>query len=105
VIAVAAVITTIAGFHAFLAQNQVRLERLRERTTVAEGRYEGERLANGFLTSPARITARARELGLAPPDVAPVAIPLQGGVPRRGASSATAADWGKVKGHLDDPAP
>ncbi|MBM3661013.1 MAG: hypothetical protein FJW95_16130 [Actinobacteria bacterium] len=104
VLAVGTVVVTIAGFHAFLAQNQVRLEELRARTAQAESRYEALRLENGQLTSPERITIRAAELGLGPPGVAPVAIPLAGVVPKRGASSATLADWAEVKRHLD-PAP
>ena len=101
VLAVATVVITIAGFHAFLAQNQVRLEQLRARTAQAEGRYESLRLENGQLTSPERITTRAAELGLGPPSVAPVAIPLAGEVPKRGAASATLDDWAEVKRHLD----
>ena len=92
---------TIAGFHAFLAQTQVRLEQLRTRTATWEDRYESARLENGRLTSPARITARAAELGLGPPAVAPVPIPLAGDVPRRGGSTATIAAWAEVKRHLD----
>lgn len=94
-------VVTIAGFHAMLAQTQVQIEQLREQTAVAETRYETQRLENGRLSSPARITARAAEMGLAPPVVAPVAIPLSGEVPRRGGTSATLADWAEVKGHLD----
>jgi hypothetical protein len=100
-IATAAVVVTIAGFHAVLAQNQVRLERLRERTTSAEARYEARRLENGRLNSPERITARARDMGLGPPTVVPVAIPLLGEVPKRGGTSSTLADWAEVKRHLD----
>jgi len=100
-LAVSVVVITIAGFHAFLAQTQVRLEDLRTRTDVAESRYETFRLENGQLTSPARITGRATELGLAPPAVAPVAIPYVGDVPRRSGASQTLADWAEVKRHLD----
>jgi len=95
------VVITIAGFHAVLAQTQVKIERLRQQTAEAETRYETQRLANGRLSSPARITARAAEMGLAPPAVAPVPIPLSGEVPRRGGTSSTLADWSEVKGHLD----
>jgi len=97
----ATVVITIAGFHAVLAQTQVRLEELRGRTAVAESRYEAQRLENGRLSSPARITARAAEMGLAPPAVAPVAVAILGQVPRRGGASATLADWAEVKRHLD----
>ncbi|MFA5883874.1 MAG: hypothetical protein WDA60_08490 [Acidimicrobiia bacterium] len=92
---------TIAGFHAVLAQTQVRLEQLRTRTAVAESRYEAARLENGRLSSPARITGRAAEMGLTPPAVAPVAVSMTGEVPRRGAASDTLTDWAEVKRHLD----
>ena len=101
VLGVAVVVITIAGFHAFLAQTQVRLEQLRGRTATAEARYETARLQNGQLASPARITTRAAELGLGPTAVAPVAIPLSGAVPQRGGASETLTDWAEVKGHLD----
>jgi len=101
VLLVATIVITIAGFHAVLAQTQVRLEQLRSRTAVAEARYEAQRLENGRLGSPARITARAAEMGLAPPAVAPVAVPLLGQVPRRGGASVTLSDWAEVKRHLD----
>jgi cell division protein FtsL len=101
VVAVSAVVITIAGFHALLAQTQVHLEDLRARTERAEARYEALRLENGRLSSPSRITTRAAELGLGPPSVAPVPIPLVGEVPRRGGASATIADWAEVKAHLD----
>jgi uncharacterized protein HemX len=101
IVAAAVVVVTIAAFHAFLAQTQVRLEQLQVRTAEAETRYEAQRLENGRLSSPARITARAAEMGLAPPAVAPVAIALVGEVPRRGGTSSTLADWAEVKSHLD----
>jgi len=101
VLAVASVVVTIAGFHAFLAQTQVRLEDLRSQIDRAEARYESLRLENGRLSSPARITARAEELGLGPPEVAPVAIAMTGTVPKRGGSSETLSDWVEVKHHLD----
>jgi hypothetical protein len=99
VLVAAAVVITIAGFHAFLAQNQLRLERLRAQTSVAEARYDAERLENGQLASPERITWRAEALGLLVPDVAPVAVPLTGEVPRRGDRSSTIDGWTEVKGN------
>jgi hypothetical protein len=100
-VVVGATVFTIAGFHAVLAQTQVHLEDLRARTAEAEARYETLRLENGRLTSPARITTRAAELGLGTSGVAAVAIPLVGEVPRRGASSAMVGGWAEVKRHLD----
>jgi len=94
-------VLTIAGFHAVLAQNQVHLEDLRARTARAETRYEMLRLEHGRLTSPARITTRAAELGLGTSGVAAVAVPLAGEVPRRGESSVMVGGWAEVKRHLD----
>ncbi|GMU77643.1 MAG: hypothetical protein AMXMBFR46_04420 [Acidimicrobiia bacterium] len=97
----AAIVLTIVAFHVVLAQTQVRLEQIRARTVAAEARYEAQRLENGELSSPARITGRATELGLAVPAVAPVAIAVPGDVPRRGGDSSALADWTEVKRHLD----
>jgi len=98
---VVAVVLTIVGFHAVLAQNQVRLDRIREDIAVAEARYDQARLKNSELSSPARITARAGELGLGVPEGAPVAVPVPGPVPKRGSSSNVMKDWTEVKDHLD----
>jgi hypothetical protein len=98
---VVAVVLTIVGFHAVLAQNQVRLDRIRGEIAVAEARYDQARLKNSELSSPARITARAGELGLGVPEGAPVAVPVPGPVPKRGSSSNVMKDWTEVKDHLD----
>src|SRR5262249_411696 len=72
VVGAVALVLTIVGFHAVLAQNQVRLDRVREEIAVAEARYDQARLENSELSSPARITQRAVELGLGVPEGAPV---------------------------------
>jgi hypothetical protein len=95
------VVLTIVGFHAVLAQNQVRLDDLRARIATAEDRYADERLSNSTLASPANITARATALGLVPPVVAPIAVPVSGDVPKRGGDTSALAGWPEVKGHLD----
>lgn len=99
------VVLSVVAFHAVLAQNQVRLERLRARLGVAESRYAAARLENGRLSSPARITERAAQLGLVVPNVAAVAVPVAGRVPAREGTSATLAHWPEVKRHLDSPSP
>jgi hypothetical protein len=100
-VSVVAVVLTIVGFHAVLAQNQVKLDRIREDIAVAEARYDQARLKNSELSSPARITARAGDLGLVVPEGAPVAVPVPGRVPKRGSSSDVMKDWSEVKGNLE----
>jgi cell division protein FtsL len=92
---------TIVAFHAFLAQNQVRLGRIRGDIAAAEARYDQARLENSELSSPERITEAAGRQGLVVPDVAPVAVPIAGAVPKRGSSSDVIENYQEVKGHLD----
>jgi hypothetical protein len=92
---------TIVGFHAFLAQNQVRLGQLREDIADAEARYDQARFENSELSSPERITAEAGRQGLVVPEGAPVAVPISGGVPERASGSSVIENYQEVKGHLD----
>jgi cell division protein FtsL len=101
VVCAVALVLTIVAFHAFLAQNQVQLDRLREDITVAESRYDQARLENSELSSPARITDAAIRLGLAVPEGAPVAVPVPGAVPKRGTGSDVMQSYEEVKRHLD----
>jgi cell division protein FtsL len=94
-------VLTIVGFHAFLAQNQVRLDRIREDIAAAEARYDQARLENSELSSPERITAEAARQGLVVPEGAPVAVPVPGAVPKRGSSSAVIDNYAEVKGYLE----
>jgi len=100
-VSVVAVVLTIVGFHAVLAENQVKLDEVRQEISVAESRYDQARLENSELSSPARITQRAGELGLGVPDGAPVAVQVPGAVPKRGSSSDVMKDWSEVKSNLD----
>ncbi len=99
VVAVGIMLTVVVA-HTLLAQNQVRLDRLESRIAAEETRYDSLRLANGQLSSPARITARAAQLGLALPTEPPVAVPVVGDVPRRGSTGSNLSGWAEVKGHL-----
>lgn len=94
------ILLTVVAAHTLLAQNQVRLDRLEGRIAAEEQRYDSLRLANGQLSSPARITARAAALGLTVPVVPPVAVAVVGEVPRRGSTGSNLAGWAEVKGHL-----
>lgn len=101
VVCAIALVLTIVGFHAFLAQNQVRLDRIREDIAAAESRYDQARLQNSQLSSPARITEAAVRLGLVVPEGAPVAVPVPGAVPKRGTGSDVMQTYEEVKRHLD----
>jgi len=101
IVSAVALVLTLVGFHAVLAQNQVQVDRVRQEITVAESRYDQARLENSELSSPARITQRALELGLGVPQGAPVAVQVPGTVPKRGTSSDVMKDWSEVKGNLD----
>jgi hypothetical protein len=99
--AAVALVLTVVAFRVYLAQTQLRVDQLHQQISVAEARYEAQRLRNGELSSPARITARAAELGLVVPSVAPVPVAVTGDVPARGESSSPIANWPEVKRHLD----
>jgi hypothetical protein len=97
----AAVVTllTVVAFHALLAQSQIALDRLEQRTAVAEQRYEEARYRYSLASSPERITARAAELGLVPASQPPTVVPVVGDdVPAPpGATSGTLNGWTDVK--------
>jgi hypothetical protein len=95
------VVFTVVGFHAVLAQNQGRLDGLRARLAVAEARYDDWRLETGRLASPARITARATEIGMIVPPMAPIAVAVPGELPRHAADSSVLAGYAEVKRHLE----
>jgi hypothetical protein len=89
---------TVVAFHALLAQSQVAIDRLEQRTATAERRYEDARYQHAVLASPARIVARAAELGLVSPGQPPTAVPVEGALPPQpdGVGS-TLHGWTEVK--------
>ena len=96
-----AIVLTIVGFHAVLAQNQVKIDRLRGEIATAEARYDEARYHNSVLASPERITQRAQEIGLIVPGGAPVAVPIVGDVPKRDNGGDVIENYEEVKRHLD----
>ena len=89
---------TVVAFHALLAQSQVAIDRLDQKTAEAQRRYEQARYAHASLASPDRIVQRAKELGLVPPAGPPTAIPVAGELPAPSAGSAsTLHGWTEVK--------
>ncbi len=89
---------TVVAFHALLAQSQIALDRLEERTATAERRYEEARYEYAKAASPARVTQRAAEIGLVPPGQPATAVPVAGQVPTApDAPSTTFNGWTDVK--------
>ena len=101
-VAVVAVFAMVA-FHALVAQSQVTLDRLEQRTATAERRYEQARFEHAKLSAPQRIVDRASALGLEAPASPPTAVAVAGPVPDspRGTST-TLRGWTEVKPALDD---
>ena len=92
----------VASLHVVLTQGQFRLERLDDRATEEQERYERLRLEVAELESPARVVAAAQErLGMVPPPgvtyLQPKGTPARTKKPATGTS---AADWRQVKPHL-----
>ncbi len=97
------------AFHVVLAQSEFQLDRLSRQTAVAQRRYEHARLSVAQLGAPARIVARAEQLGMeraddityvtAPIDVTPVGA---GGSskPIETSTGEPGGEWEKVKRHL-----
>ncbi|MSO79171.1 MAG: hypothetical protein EXQ79_06155 [Acidimicrobiia bacterium] len=69
---------TIVAFHAMLAQSQIALDQLEQRTQLAEQRYEEARYERSLLASPERITKRAQEMGLVAPGEPARVVPVAG---------------------------
>jgi cell division protein FtsL len=94
---------TVVGFHALLAQSQVALDELERRTAIAERRYENARYEYAQLSSPARITEAARQMGMVPPGTPPTPVLISGEVPPPAdAPSTTMNGWTEVKPTLGD---
>ena len=93
----------MVAFHALVAQSQVTLDRLEQRTAAAERRYEQARFEHAKLSAPQRIVDRAAALGLEAPAAPPTAVAVAGPVPDspRGTST-TLRGWTEVKPALDD---
>lgn len=97
------------GFHVFVAQSQLQLDRLEQDIAVEQQQYQELRLAVAAASSPEQITTRATELGLVPPSdppnvvtvppdpAAPAAIPLDS------TGTTLAESWETVKPYLDEP--
>jgi Tfp pilus assembly protein PilX len=93
---------TVAAFHVVLAQSQITLDRMEQRTKAAEARYEEARLAYAEGSSPARILTRAAQLGLVSPDRPATAVPVRGDVPAPpDAPTTTMHGWTAVKPTLN----
>lgn len=96
--AVIVTLLTVVVFHVMLAQHQLALDHLEQRTNAAEQRYQEARLEHASLSSPKRIVDRAGQLGLVPPAGPPTAIPVEGPPPPEpDAPTGTLNGWTDVK--------
>jgi cell division protein FtsL len=94
---------TVVGFHVVLAQSQLAIDRLEDRTAAAERRYDDARLEHAKLSAPQRIVQRANEMGLVLPDQPPTPVPVAGELPPApDAASGTLNGWTDVKPTLGE---
>ncbi len=106
--ALTAALTLLASvaLHALIAQDQLRLDRLRATAAREQRSYELLRLQVAEEEAPATIVARAHELGLVPAAPRPVGVPTTGGIEAHppGAEDPTPATragaWQRMKRHL-----
>lgn len=102
----------LAGFHAMLASGQADLDRIEQRVSDAQARYEGLRLQVAELEAPSRIVREAQErLGMVPPPGVTYLTPSQAATEAVGQaaaldSSLTSSEardwaaWASVKPYL-----
>jgi hypothetical protein len=97
------VLLTVVAFHALLAQSQIALDRLEQRTAVAERHYEDARYEYARAASPQHITERALQLGLTLPGQPATVVPVAADeVPAAAdAPSTTLNRWTDVKPTLN----
>ena len=94
---------TMVGFHVVLAQSQLAIDRLGDRTAAAERRYDDARLEHARLSAPHRIVQRANEMGLVLPAAPPTPVPVQGELPPApDATGGTLNGWTDVKPTLGE---
>ncbi|MBW3580254.1 MAG: hypothetical protein KY431_04385 [Actinobacteria bacterium] len=101
----------LAGSHAFLVTNQVRIDELQQRVEEAQARHQALRLEVATLEAPERIVTDATaELGMVRPEtvtyVRPAATPPPAApapdeaAARRSEPEGAAPSWGAVKPYL-----
>jgi hypothetical protein len=96
-------VLTVVAFHVELAQGQITLDHLGGRITAAQRAYEQARLEHARLSAPARIVARAGELGLATPTRPPTAVIAPADtVPASTRASTPLDNYGTAKSSLAD---
>lgn len=97
---------TVVVFHALLAQNQLRLDRIERQITTAEQLYAQKRLEHAQLSAPPRIQAEALSQGLVSPAAPPTPITVDGSVPEPpNATATTMSGWKDLKATLSSTGP
>lgn len=101
----------LAGSHAFLVTNQVRIDELQQRVEEAQARHQALRLEVATLEAPERIVTDATaELGMVRPETvtyvrpaptpSPAAPAPDEAAARRSSPEGAAPSWGAVKPYL-----
>jgi cell division protein FtsL len=91
------------SFHVKLVQGQQRIDRMERRADAAQARYDHLRLEVDRLSSPARITAAARKLGMVDAtDTIWLAPPAGADTSGSDPTSSPADDYLDVKTYLGD---
>jgi len=92
----------LVSVQTMVAQQQVRIEELRQDTAAEQQRYEKLRLRVAELSSPARIVGQATDFGMqAPTGPSPVVAVPPTSTATSGDETTTTQDWEEVKDHLD----
>lgn len=109
VVVAGASLLVLAGAHAMLVANQVRLDSLEQEVGEARARHQSLRLEVAMLEAPERIVSTATErLGMVPPASVSYLEPATVGSPpppvpdgpQAAAGQGPASSWGVVKPHL-----
>jgi hypothetical protein len=100
-LAIAALVAAVT-FHVALAQGQVQLDSLERDLAVEQQRYDELRLAVAEAAAPARIVARAVELGMVAPGgpASVLTVPPDDAPDPVDATADTLGGWEKVKPYL-----
>jgi len=110
VVLTVASLMALAGTHAMLVSNQVRLDALELEAAEAQAHHQALRLEVATLEDPARVLSMATErLGMVPPEVITYLPPVDPDheqplpVPEAPDNASGALPWGAVKPFLGSP--
>jgi cell division protein FtsL len=102
-VVVTASLVAVVAFHVVVAQGQLEIDRIEERTSLQQERYQELRSLVAQQSSPEEIARRAKELGLVEPAGPPTSVsgPPDPATPPPSSIPSTTDGWETVKPHLD----